>query len=927
MAASLSAEEEEEVDRSGAQPPRLLHCACTAGCARPPVGGPGPSPGLRFFSHGEEVLTLYLVRQPTQDGAPSSAVQWVVYWRRKRSSPFAFTSFRAFSLARDQLVYYPVVKMCYSAVATFRGKHQALPFDGLPGAYPLRQRRCPESGSALAQSEESIEEEGGRGAEREGENRNGCWGSSGEVDCKSSSCISTKKPSKALNNTKFCCCLGDFCNVNVTDGYIPTDDDSTEAYLPEQYRAEPGGPTVVLVVVGCLLLLETIGKGRYGCVCKGSLNDCTVAVKIFAQHHHHYYANEKDIYKLFHGDLPFLPRLIGADERTYPDGRREWMLVLTHVSKGCLQDQLRKTTVDWSGLCRMAQSITRALAYLHTEVLQLPCLTAPVNLQRSFTLFPKRCSIFSVCLETGSRMNYIQNGEEQHAETNSLADVGTLRYMAPEVLEGAVNLRDCESSLKQVDVYALGLVLWEIATRCSDLYQGMSVPDYKMPFEAEVGAYPSTDQMQVLVARHKARPLFPDIWKDSNPAVRALKETIEDCWDHDAEARLTAVCVEERLTELPVLWERHKAGLSVAGVSPTINATWPQQPRGPPLCLLGGSGGLPASVAVQRDTERSETTTETLLSPSLSSDGGQPKNSITNNVVHLPSMQLQPHQGRNPCLERNLMMEPAEEVAISGNTLLEQDMVGRSKGLPPYTQLNEMSTTPITTTAEDNSVALALGDLLGGSTRTCHPIPYVQNAVHVSTVIPKQPNLPGNGHKLQATAKKPSERQSHHPFGNIFRKSNTKASNSTSNAESRPQRRVLRGLFGRRSWDNNGQAAVVTVRKDQGTARSELVNGGGWADKLPVNTEVQMMVDRACRVRPVSADAETSPLLRSKDINDNCRAGEEEGRLPRPTTLPLRAYLQPKGATAPQPPSLARTGGEQQAKALTQQQQMCNREA
>ncbi len=44
--------------------------------------------------------------------------------------------------------------------------------------------------------------------------------------------------------------------------------------------------------------------------------------------------------------------------------------------------------------------------------------------------------------------------------------------MAPEVLEGAVNLRDCEASLKQIDVYSLGLVLWEIASRCSDLYQG-----------------------------------------------------------------------------------------------------------------------------------------------------------------------------------------------------------------------------------------------------------------------------------------------------------------------------------------------------------------------------------------------------------------------------------------------------------------------
>ena len=45
--------------------------------------------------------------------------------------------------------------------------------------------------------------------------------------------------------------------------------------------------------------------------------------------------------------------------------------------------------------------------------------------------------------------------------------------MAPEVLEGAVNLRDCEASLKQIDMYALGLVLWEIGSRCSDLYQGM----------------------------------------------------------------------------------------------------------------------------------------------------------------------------------------------------------------------------------------------------------------------------------------------------------------------------------------------------------------------------------------------------------------------------------------------------------------------
>ena len=42
-------------------------------------------------------------------------------------------------------------------------------------------------------------------------------------------------------------------------------------------------------------------------------------------------------------------------------------------------------------------------------------------------------------------------------------------------------------------------------------------------------------------------------------AMRALKETMEDCWDQDAEARLTAMCVEERALDMATLWEtRHK---------------------------------------------------------------------------------------------------------------------------------------------------------------------------------------------------------------------------------------------------------------------------------------------------------------------------------------------------------------------------------
>lgn len=131
--------------------------------------------------------------------------------------------------------------------------------------------------------------------------------------------------------------------------------------------------------------------------------------------------------------------------------------------------------------------------------------------------------------------------------------VGTVRYMAPEVLGGALNLRDCEAALKQVDVYALGLLYWETFRRCSTLFSGEPVPQYQLPFQAELGNHPSFEEMQVLVVREKYRPRFPDAWKENSLVLRSLKETMEDCWDQDAEARLTAQCAEERLAELTLL--------------------------------------------------------------------------------------------------------------------------------------------------------------------------------------------------------------------------------------------------------------------------------------------------------------------------------------------------------------------------------------
>ncbi|GFY12118.1 activin receptor type-2B [Trichonephila clavipes] len=100
--------------------------------------------------------------------------------------------------------------------------------------------------------------------------------------------------------------------------------------------------------------------------------------------------------------------------------------------------------------------------------------------------------------------------------------VGTRRYMAPEVLEGAINFN--RDAFLRIDMYACGLVLWELLSRCSAV-EG-PVDQYMLPFEDTV-----------------------EIWR-KHPGISVLCDTIEECWDQDAEARLSASCIQERLTFL-----------------------------------------------------------------------------------------------------------------------------------------------------------------------------------------------------------------------------------------------------------------------------------------------------------------------------------------------------------------------------------------
>uniref|UniRef100_A0A8C2ZP67 receptor protein serine/threonine kinase n=1 Tax=Cyclopterus lumpus TaxID=8103 RepID=A0A8C2ZP67_CYCLU len=438
--------------------------------------------------------------------------------------------------------------------------------------------------------------------------KQGCWTHIGnQQECHGARCLVTATPSQMQSGSyRFCCCSRDLCNANFTEapptadtpalrpvmtdgqGVIATDHQplrQEDTVLIALVTVAIAAIVIVALFLGYrmmkgkqkhslsaldvmeaansdaavdldhLKLLELIGRGRYGTVFRGCLNDRCVAVKLFSSTNRLNFCSERSIYSLLqpHDNIA---RFLSADERTAADGRPEFLILMEYYPLGCLSRYLSVHTVDWSTCCRMTHGVTRGLAFLHTELYRgdqyKPAVAHRDVTSRNVLVRADRSCVladFGLSMRlTGSRP--CRPGDD---DTVSISEVGTVRYMAPEVLGGALNLRDCESALKQVDVYALGLLYWESFRRCSHLSPGEAVPEYQLAFQAELGNHPSFEEMQILVAREKFRPRFPETWKENSLALRSLKETMEDCWDQDAEARLTAQCAEERLWDLTLL--------------------------------------------------------------------------------------------------------------------------------------------------------------------------------------------------------------------------------------------------------------------------------------------------------------------------------------------------------------------------------------
>uniref|UniRef100_A0AAY4AW94 Serine/threonine-protein kinase receptor n=1 Tax=Denticeps clupeoides TaxID=299321 RepID=A0AAY4AW94_9TELE len=406
--------------------------------------------------------------------------------------------------------------------------------------------------------------------------KQGCW--LDDVNCyDSAECVERREVSDIF----FCCCEGNMCNEKFfynPDRMQPTSSPVTPklsvfmillyslvpimgiativlfsfwiyrhhklAYPPVLVPTQDPGlmPPSPLLGQKPLQLLEIKARGRFSCVWKARLLSDYVAVKIFPIQDKQSWQNEFEIYNLPGMKHENLLLFMGAEKRGSSLDIELWLITAYH-EKGSLTEYLKANVLSWNELCHIAQTMARGLAYLHADAPGLRDGHKPSVAHRDIK--SKNVLLkadLSACIaDFGLSLKF----EAGKSVGDTHGQVGTRRYMAPEVLEGAINFQ--RDAFLRIDMYAVGLVLWELAARCTAA--DGPVDEYMLPFEEEVGQHPSLEDMQEVVVHKKLRPKLRECWQ-KHPGLIMLCETIEECWDHEAEARLSAGCVEERVVQM-----------------------------------------------------------------------------------------------------------------------------------------------------------------------------------------------------------------------------------------------------------------------------------------------------------------------------------------------------------------------------------------
>ncbi|XP_036108464.1 anti-Muellerian hormone type-2 receptor isoform X2 [Molossus molossus] len=226
-----------------------------------------------------------------------------------------------------------------------------------------------------------------------------------------------------------------------------------------------------------LCFSQVIREGGHAVVWSGQLQGELVAIKVFPLRAVAQFQAERALYELPGLQHDHIVRFITASKGAPGSLHCGPLLVLELHPKGSLCHYLTQYTNDWGSSLRMALSLAQGLAFLHEERWQdgqyKPGIAhRDLSSQNVLIREDGSCAIgdLGLALVLPGLTQPSTWAPTQLQGPAAIMEAGTQRYMAPELLDKTLDLQDWGTALRRADVYSLALLLWEILSRCPDLW-------------------------------------------------------------------------------------------------------------------------------------------------------------------------------------------------------------------------------------------------------------------------------------------------------------------------------------------------------------------------------------------------------------------------------------------------------------------------
>ncbi|XP_037928556.1 TGF-beta receptor type-1 isoform X3 [Teleopsis dalmanni] len=331
-------------------------------------------------------------------------------------------------------------------------------------------------------------------------------------------------------------------------GYDPILNGNTLQDIIEMTTSGSGSAGLPLLVQRSIArqiqLCHVIGKGRFGEVYRGRWRGENVAVKIFSSREECSWFREAEIYQTVMLRHENILGFIAADNKDNGTWTQLW-LVTDYHENGSLFDYLTTHIVDTKTMLNMVLSIATGLAHLHMDIVGTRGKPAIAHRDLKSKNILVKSNLSCAIGDLGLAVRHVEKNDS--VDIPSTHRVGTKRYMAPEVLDESMSAQHFDS-YKRADVYAFGLILWEIARRCNS---GMMYDEYQLPYYDVVQPDPSIEEMRKVVCGDKMRPSIPNRWHTSD-VLHSMAKVMKECWYPNPVARLTALRIKKTLASITV---------------------------------------------------------------------------------------------------------------------------------------------------------------------------------------------------------------------------------------------------------------------------------------------------------------------------------------------------------------------------------------